>query len=312
MILAVTNLETLLRAEWPWLVGLTLFMATALGFLAGQQTSRWQDRRAERKSRTGLKRLFDTVLRNLEAATEVCNLFDRHEGRSLSAGQAEHLERKQHALVTLLTRITQRQQPVASQKLENGSTLIMKLSDSIRVTWTKTPTHDVSELPDRTAFDASLASLLEAGRRSGRTSHLLVLKMDRLSSLVSRVGIAGVHSLTRKLASLVCRTVRDVDLVCQIGEDQLAVLLKGTDHDTADLLARSVRDGIRSHRFRGDQEGPEVLVTASFGLTVCLPDDSPDLVLDRAAHALAKSERMGRNQLHVHDGIGLIHCSLSA
>lgn len=312
MILAVTNFESLLQTECLWLAGITLLLATAFGFLAGHQASRWQGQRAERHARTGLKRLFETLVRSLESATEVSTLFDQHDGRSLSAGQAEHLERRQNELMSLLSRIAHRQRPPGTHSAAGSAAVVLKTTDSVRVTWTKKPTDAVSELPDRTAFDASLASLLEAGHRAGQTSHLLVLKMDRLTSLSSRVGIAGVHSLTRKLAALVCRTVRDEDLVCQIGEDKLAVLLKGTDHETGDRLARSVRDAIRSHRFRVDQEGPEVLVTASFGLTVCLPEDSPDLVLDRAAHALAKSERLGRNQLHVHDGIGLIHCSLSA
>ena len=66
-------------------------------------------------------------------------------------------------------------------------------------------------------------------------------------------------------------------------------------------MAETVRAAVREHSFHIDASGPEVLLTASFGYAVCLPDEPPTLVLDRAGDALQKSQSVGRNQLHVHD-----------
>ena len=298
-----------LPIEVAWLVGGALLLAATLGFFSGRLSARIQERRAKHRARTGLRRLYESVLGSLDTAGEVCQLLDGYDTRCLSPAETEHLDKRRTALVGLLTRIINRQRGVVDA-VEPGE--VSRPAEPLAVRWEASTVHPVSGLPDRDAFDENLKLLVEAGHAANRCSHVLLVRIDKLSSLVGRCGQAATQSLLRKLANVVCRTIRDDDLCCQIGFDQLAVLLVGADSETGRRIAESVRDAVRSHRFRIDEIGPEILLTASFGLTVCLPDDRPDLVLDRAAYALDTSQRHGRNQLHVHDGVGVTCCALSA
>ncbi len=42
-------------------------------------------------------------------------------------------------------------------------------------------------------------------------------------------------------------------------------------------IAEKIRETVRNYHFRVDDNGPEVLVTASFGYANCGPGDSADL-----------------------------------
>ena len=83
------------------------------------------------------------------------------------------------------------------------------------------------------------------------------------------------------------------------------------DDQTLRRLAQTICDTVRHYHFRLEESGPEVLVTASFGLTQCRPGDNADLILNRVENALAKSQRRGRNQLHLHNGDLLVQCLAS-
>jgi diguanylate cyclase (GGDEF)-like protein len=113
----------------------------------------------------------------------------------------------------------------------------------------------------------------------------------------------------KRLGSVVCRAVRDGDLVCRCNGETLAVLFPGLDLQAASRLGRVIRDSVRNHHFHAGETGPEVFLTASFGCTPCRPDENTDLVLARAFDAVSQSQRLGRNQFHVHNGSSLVHCA---
>jgi two-component system, cell cycle response regulator len=149
--------------------------------------------------------------------------------------------------------------------------------------------------------------LLKAGAENGGRSGLLLVRVDKLDQLKARFGHGGAGHFLQKMAGVLVRAIREPDLVCRFSEDTFAVLVPCIEADAARRLADAIRNAVRHHTFRLNADGPEVLVTASFGCTCCLPDDAPDLALDRVADALSRSQRRGRNQLHFHDGGNTAH-----
>jgi Amt family ammonium transporter len=139
---------------------------------------------------------------------------------------------------------------------------------------------------------------------------LLLIKVDKYPQLTSRFGEEAARKFVKTMASIVVRAQRDSDVICSYSSDTLAVLMPNVDEELGRRRAQVIRDSVCSYHFRLDESGPEVLVTASFGATCCLPHDNFDLTLNRAGNALARSQRKGRNQLHVHDGNVLSHCSV--
>ena len=166
-----------------------------------------------------------------------------------------------------------------------------------------------TNLPDRAAFDANLALMLEAGSKTEQQSGLLLVRIDRMDQLKSRFGIAGADAFVKELATVISQSVREQDLACRVAPDSFAVLIPSVDAESGRKLSQAIRSAVRVHNFRMHDGGPEVLVTASFGFTACPAHDSAEAALNRCGDALSQSTRKGRNQLHVHEGEAVVHCA---
>ena len=223
----------------------------------------------------------------------------------LNSEQTSNLQGKQSSLLETVSRIITGQRNADAEPKPETPAWDEEMSE-----WVTEPTQEETGLPARAAFDANLALLLETGGKTGCTSGLLMVKIDKFAQLCSRFSPEIAQGFLKKLGSLICRPMRDVDLVCQFSADTLAVLMPNVDLATGQQLSDSIRQAIRNHNFRLDGDGTEVLVTASFGFTSCLDSDRDIApVIGRAADALHKSQRRGRNQLHAFDGQAIVHCA---
>lgn len=209
--------------------------------------------------------------------------------------------------IDTVIRVVGSQQSLVQAVAENTESKSNPTAD-FEIDWQRQPEDSKSGIPNRAAFDDNLRALIAAGQNAGVDSGLLLIKVDKFDQLQTRYGNADAEAFLRKVVAVVCRAGRDEDLLCRYSTDMLALLMPQIDSKAGRVAAQKIRDSVRSSRFRLDADGPEVLITASFGYTVCDPDDNPDLVVNRAGNALAKSQRRGRNQLHLHDGSTLVHC----
>ncbi len=293
-------------AFWLW-AAVTLLMTAAIGFTAGICYARVSVERTCRRARTQLSTLFTAVIGALEAAQETCAFLEKFPDLLLTPEQVERLDRTQNRLLETVSTVVDTQRSAASGPV-HASHKEKPAVEKFTIDWELTPEDPLTGLPDESAFEVNLRRLLEAGCRSNTESGLLLVKVDKFAHLTSRFGSDGTKQLMRKMIRVVLRAARDEDLLCHYSGPTFAVLIPAVDDPVGRKLAEAIRNTVREYHFRLDESGPEVLVTASFGYTTCLPDDNDDLALNRAGNALAKSERRGRNQLHVHDGHKLTHC----
>lgn len=166
--------------------------------------------------------------------------------------------------------------------------------------WTREPLDPETGLPTRAAFEANAKSLMS--RAGGMpTGGVLLAAIDDTERLRNRVGEIHYREIAKSVARVLCRASRDADLVCRLDGETFAVLMRDSDPAEARAAAESVREAFRKHPFRLGSEGPECLVTASFGHTPVLPSDELRLITDRARAAVTRSRRLGRNRLHAYD-----------
>lgn len=299
-----------LQSRDVWLIGaFSLFVATMLGFLVGYGSAQLRERREQKRARKGLTRLFETARKSLDATLEVCGLLEKAPESALLPEEAESLSRRSQGLLESVSRIVKRHRPATVEEVAGGGKDLAKKPATEKLEWLDSDLNSVTGLPNAASFRSNLELLCDHARETEQIAGVLAVQIDKLASLRTRFGNAGADSLLKRLGFLVCRSVRDEDLVCQAGSDRIIVLLPGIESDEGAKVARAVREAIRDYQFRVDEHGPEVLVTASFGYVACQPDDHPEMVLDRAANALTKSQRLGRNQLHVHDGAAAVYCA---
>lgn len=292
-------IHTLSNGSLPVLaaaIAFALMTASMLGFLAGMWWAAGAERRALKRARASFATLVKSTLLLLDRTQEACRLFDLFPPQSFSPPQADQFEASRSRLQSMLGAIFDRHRQV------------LEPQPPLQINWVVTPEDRATGLPDRSAFDANLDMLLELGRQQPHTSGVLLVKVDKLDGLRQRYGDPDTHMLLKKFSLLLCRGVRDGDLVCQFASDTFGILIPSVSGHASEQVATGIRDLLRSYHFHRGESGPEVLVTASLGYTNCRADDAFDFVLNRAADALARSTRLGRNQLHIHDGSSLTHC----
>ena len=152
----------------------------------------------------------------------------------------------------------------------------------------------LTELYDRRAFQALLDREIARARLRGEHLALLMLDVDRLTTLNARLGhlaadqvLAGISARLREISG------RD-DLACRIGGGRFAVLMPKSDSLEAEHLFERLRNVLRA-RPVAQAEG----ATVSGGAAELLPGDDAAALLGRADAALGLAKGSGRDRLVV-------------
>jgi len=287
---------------WTGIAGVML-LAVVAGFAAGLAFApSWQEWRLKRACRS-LKRLYEATFVQIEQSEALCRQLGEFQNEVLAPAQWSRLDDVVRHLQSAWHAVAEKHRP---QNVEAAGE-----PAPFQLEWKREPIDSATGLPDRSALEENLQQLLTMSTASRQVSGVLLVSLDKGDQLQRRFGADVAHRLEARLATVLVKASRDQDLVCRIGPGSFAVLLPCVSPLTGARVAETLRHAVRQHRFRAQEAGPEIMVTASFGFSACLPGDPPTLVLDRAGAALAKSQSCGRNQLHVHDAYHHTVCRIA-
>jgi len=133
-------------------------------------------------------------------------------------------------------------------------------------------------------------------RREVRPSTAIAFcDIDGFKSVNDKRGHAAGDELLRTVARRLGEAVRVGDLVARIGGDEIIAILTGVrDLDAAASIAEKFCEAAR--RPVSTPAG-EVTATLSIGVTLALPGESPDAMIDRADDKMYEAKRGGGNQV---------------
>jgi diguanylate cyclase (GGDEF)-like protein len=154
----------------------------------------------------------------------------------------------------------------------------------------------LTNLLDRQSFDAVLEREIVRARLAGHPLSLLVLDVDRLTSLNARLGIPGVDSVLRELATRLQSAMHHLDYTIRLGGGRFAVLRPGSEAAQARELYDAVRDDLSSAPLVG---GEPDAVSLSAGVAELVPRDDAASFVARADHALQQAKQGGRGTIVV-------------
>jgi diguanylate cyclase (GGDEF)-like protein len=150
----------------------------------------------------------------------------------------------------------------------------------------------LTDLFDRPAFHALLDR--EIGRARGRREPLalLVLDVDRLTTINARIG----HLAADEVLATLARVLNDVcgprDLACRVGGGRFGVLLAVADSRDAEALFDRLQAALRERPL------PKLgVVSFSGGVAELLPKDDATALIVRADAALALAKSSGRDMV---------------
>jgi diguanylate cyclase (GGDEF)-like protein len=148
----------------------------------------------------------------------------------------------------------------------------------------------LTELYDRRSFHGLLDREIVKTRTAGEPLALLMLDVDRLTTLNAQIGYLAADAVLAEIAERLRNVSGRRDLPCRIGGGRFAVLMPGCDSRDAERLFERLQLVLR------DRPMPEAgSVSTSGGIAELLAFDDAAALLGRADAALGLAKGSGRD-----------------
>jgi len=155
-------------------------------------------------------------------------------------------------------------------------------------------TDPLTQLPNRRALYLAIGGLLESAAR-GTPGSLILFDLDHFKSINDTFGHNAGDEVLIGTARLLRATLRPGDQLGRWGGEEFLIALPGVSGVQAEQIAERLRALLEAARFAEVGQ-----VTASFGVTACLPDDDLTRCTARADAALYRAKAAGRNRVERH------------
>ncbi len=157
-------------------------------------------------------------------------------------------------------------------------------------------TDELTKLLNRREILERIETLKGQSLRSGQDLAVLFVDFDRFKNINDTHGHAAGDEVLRVMADRIRACLRSSDdLGARVGGDELVVVLRGVRGladavAVAEKLRRSAEEPIPVN-------GTMINATVSIGVTLAGPDESTDVLVERADAAVYEAKRTGRNQV---------------
>jgi diguanylate cyclase (GGDEF)-like protein len=149
---------------------------------------------------------------------------------------------------------------------------------------------------NRRYFEAKLIEEFDRHIRYNRPLSLIMIDIDHFKTINDTYGHQAGDFILKKLANLIDKRIRTIDIVSRYGGEEFCCLLPETTIDSAMALAEFLRIGVETEIFQFKDK--RLRITISQGVSEINSDvDSAEALLKLADDALYESKRMGRNRI---------------
>ncbi|MCK5913041.1 MAG: GGDEF domain-containing protein, partial [Desulfuromusa sp.] len=183
------------------------------------------------------------------------------------------------------------------------STLSLQTASDIRRIYElehESTTDPLMGICNRRYMEKRLHGEFQRAKRYRHHLSIIMIDIDHFKKINDDWGHQVGDTVLKKLAELIVKTVRESDVVCRYGGEELLVILPHTEGKAAKIVAENLRLEIEKAKIVTEDNGSEgntVQVTASFGVTsLCTEIDSVHFLLGQADKALYFAKKLGRNK----------------
>lgn len=158
----------------------------------------------------------------------------------------------------------------------------------------------LTRIANRVAFERHLAQQWADHARAGRHLALLMVDVDLFKAYNDRYGHLRGDETLRTVASCLARAVREPqDLACRYGGEEFAVVLPGSDAQSALAVATRFRSLLAEAAIPHAASCVAAVVTASIGFAVTTPQPGTahGRLVEAADAALYQAKSQGRNRI---------------
>jgi diguanylate cyclase (GGDEF)-like protein len=149
-------------------------------------------------------------------------------------------------------------------------------------------------LMNRRSFLEKADRIVARAATDGEPVSVLLFDIDNFRDINRRCGHDGGDEALRRLAGFLGQRMRPTDLVARYGGEEFCALLRGADHDQAQLIANRLCKDIAQLPITAG--GKPLSLTVSIGVALVEMGDLRAAISD-ADGALYRAKEMGRNQV---------------
>lgn len=153
----------------------------------------------------------------------------------------------------------------------------------------------LTQLPNRQAFDVVVHGLLQDARRHDEAMSLVLLDIDDFKQINDQYGHSSGDAVIRTIADVLRDNLRESDFICRWGGEEFLLMLKNCDRDHAITLCEKLRIAIEAIDMNFDGQHPRI--TASIGISLWKPPEKIGALIERADRALYQAKASGRNRV---------------
>ncbi|MEO1731088.1 MAG: GGDEF domain-containing protein [Pseudomonadota bacterium] len=151
----------------------------------------------------------------------------------------------------------------------------------------------LSGLPMRAMFEAEALAMQLRAREHGESLSLVIADLDQFKRINDTLGHAAGDRVIAAFGQLIASEIRPHDICGRIGGEEFCIVASKCEGKHAESLANRIR--MATKRMSVPGVGPELAISASFGVAEWDLHEPYGVVFDRADAALYKAKRSGRD-----------------
>ncbi len=144
-------------------------------------------------------------------------------------------------------------------------------------------------------FQEKLSQEFNRVERFSDPLSVLIIDIDHFKKINDTYGHPVGDVVLRRVAEIIRKTIRNIDIAARYGGEEFAAILIGTDSKGALKMAERLRSTVADEKFYSEKN--DFRVTISIGISTYLRDiRKKEEIIERADKALYAAKRNGRNQ----------------
>ncbi len=160
-------------------------------------------------------------------------------------------------------------------------------------------TDGLTELYNHRFFQEQLKICLEDAKRYSGTFSLIMIDIDFFKKFNDTYGHQAGDAVLKQVAATIKSTVRNSDIVCRYGGEEMTVILKNTDYDAAVATAQKLCENVAAKPYKITLKD-EKNVTISLGVSSYPRHGATSReIIESADSALYKAKESGRNRVGI-------------
>lgn len=156
----------------------------------------------------------------------------------------------------------------------------------------------LTKVYNRKAFDDGMLRAVGRAREHGDHLCLMLIDIDHFKRFNDTWGHQTGDQVLRLVAMTLKSNIKGKDIAARYGGEEFAAILPDTDLEGAVILADNIRRAIQAKELLKRSTNEKLgRVTASFGVAMYRPADTPSSLIERADRCLYAAKAAGRNKV---------------